>query len=138
MRIGRRLREIERIALEIHDRRILLLEGAFLALLALDDFQPMHAAGLEHEEGAALVLHDRALLGQEGRALLRIAPVVDEHAEQHAVGMPFADVKTQPALEAVEAAGLHDVADQVGAHLVGPVVERLHAERTEPGADHAP
>ena len=44
-----------------------------------------HAAAFQHEKGAALILHDGALLGEEGRALFRAAAIVDEHAQQRDV-----------------------------------------------------
>ena len=110
--------------------------GSFclLPLLALRGFEPLHAAGLKHEEGAAIVADDGALLGEEGRALLRVAAVIDEHAEQHAVRLPLADMEDEAALEAVEAAGLHDVGDEVGAHFVRPAIRVCSPS----GPSHAP
>ena len=50
--------------------------------IALAGLVALHAAAFEHEERAALVLQDIALLGEDGCPLLRLALIVDEDAEQ--------------------------------------------------------
>ena len=53
--------------------------------------------------------------------LLRIAPVVDEYADQESVRPPVGDVEGEIAAHRGEAAGLHDIGENVGAHLRAPV-----------------
>ena len=89
------------------------------------------------EEGAVVVLHDLALLGDDGDALLGIAPVVDEDADQQAVGPALADVEGEAPLDRGEAAGLHDVGDEIGAHLGRPVAQLAQAHGRDIGADRA-
>ena len=62
-------RHVEGIAAERHQRRI--------ALSGLETFE---IAVFEHQIGAALVLQHRAVVGDDGDALLRIAAIVDEDA----------------------------------------------------------
>ena len=108
---------------------------------------PLHAAAFEHEIDAAVVLEDLALLGENRHAVLGIALVVDEDAEQLAVRPPLADVQHQAAFDAGEAAGLNDVADEIGADLGRPVPQlaqapgreidaERHDEQRDDGADH--
>src|SRR5205085_9020891 len=54
-------REVEGVALEAHDGRI-----------ETSDFEPLHAAGDQHQEGAGSGLDDLAMIGDRGDALLRV------------------------------------------------------------------
>ena len=40
---------------------------------------------LKQHEGAGVVLHDLALLGEDGDALFWVAPVVEQNADQQSV-----------------------------------------------------
>ena len=64
-----------------------------------------------------LIFDDLALLGEVGGVLLRIAGVVDENAEQKAIRPPVGDVEGEIATHGRETAGLHDIGQNVGAHL---------------------
>ena len=61
--------------------------------------QALDAAVDQHQEGAASRLDDLAVFGERGDALVRVAAVVDEDAEQLAVGAPLADVEREAALD---------------------------------------
>ena len=102
-------RQVESITVEQHDRGI-----------ALASLVPLHGAVLKHEEQAALVLYDVALLGEDACSLLRVALVVDEDPEQLSVGAPFANVEGEPLFKLGEAARLHDVRNEIGANLGRP------------------
>ena len=101
--------QVEPIAVERHQRRI-----------ALPGLMTLHAAVLQHEKGAALVFHDLALLGQNGRPLLGVALVVDQDAEQLSVGAPPANVQRDPLFQLDETTGLHDVGDKIGVNFGCP------------------
>ena len=75
------------------------------------------------------------MLGEDGDALLRIAAVVQQQADEQAVGAALADVEGEARLDGDEAAGLHDVADEVGAHLGQPAAQHAQAFRRDIGAD---
>ena len=51
------------------------------------------------------------MVGDDGDALLGIAPVVDENAGQHAAGLALANANGEIAFELGETAGLQDVGD---------------------------
>ena len=63
---------------------------------------------------------DLALLGEDGDALLRVAPVVDEDAEQLPVRAALADVEGEAAVDGVKRPGCTMLLTQVGAHLGRP------------------
>jgi hypothetical protein len=132
LRAGGETRKIESVSVEQHDGGI-----------ALADFVPLHAAVLEHEEGAAIVLQDISVLGEEGHALLRLALVVHEDSEHVPVRLPFADMHRELArLERDEAARLHDVAHEVGMNFGCPAPQvaqtlgrQIDADKGNPGRD---
>ena len=82
-----------------------------------------------------VVVEQFADLGENGDALGRIAPVVEEDAEQLPVVAPLADVDGDAAFDRGEAAGLHDVAHDIGAHFGEPVAQHAQALGREIGAD---
>ena len=98
-------------------------------------FEPLDAAAFEHQERAVVVLHDLALLGEIGGVLLGIAPVVDENADQEAVRPPVGDVEGEIAADGGEAAGLHDIGENIGAHLRRPIAQFAQAARRDIGGD---
>ena len=67
--------------------------------------------------------------------LLRIAPVVDEYADQEAVRPPIGNVEGEIAAHRGEAAGLHDIGKNIGAHLRAPIAQRTQAHRRDIGGD---
>ena len=87
--------DIPRTAGEIGQIKSVPLEGhnARIGLAGLDR---LHAAAVQKEESAGLVLHHFAALREDGGVLLGIAPVVDENTEQNAVRLPAGDMKGQP------------------------------------------
>ena len=85
--------------------------------------RPLNAAAFQHQERAVVVLHDLALLGEIGGVLVGIAAIVDEDADQQAVRPPVGDVEGEIAADCGEAAGLHDIGEDVGAHLRAPVAQ---------------
>ena len=90
---------------------------------------------LQDQEGAVVVVQQLAGLRQHGDALGRIAPVVEENAEQLAVAAPFADMDGDAVFDRGETARLHDGAHHIGAHLGEPVAQHAQALRREIGAD---
>ena len=50
-------------------------------------------------------------------------------------GLPFADEERQPAIDGGEAARLHDVGDEIGAHLGEPAPQHPQAFGRDVGAD---
>ena len=84
---------------------------------------------------AVLVLHHLAELGHDGDALRGIAAVVHQQADQQAVRPALADVEGEALFDRGEAAGLHDVADEIGAHLGDPAAQQPQTFRREIGAD---
>ena len=78
---------------------------------------------------------DRAVVGDDGDALLRIAAVVDEDAGEHAAGLPLANADGQVLVELGEAAGLQDVGQHVGGDFGIPLLEAAHAVGREIGGD---
>jgi hypothetical protein len=119
-------RQVEAVAVEQHDRGI-----------ALAGLVPLHGAILQHEEQAALVLYDIALLGENAGTLFRVALIVDEDPHQLSVGAPFANVKGQPLFELGEAARLHDVRHEIGADLGRPPPQLAQAPGRNVDADAA-
>ena len=124
LRTARQRRQVETIAVEQDERGI-----------ALAGFVSLHAAVLQHEEYSALVLHDVALLGDDGGALLCVALVIDEDPQQLPVRPSFPDMQGEPVLYLGETPGLHDIADQVGADLGGPAAQLAKSPRRDEHAD---
>ena len=118
-------RQIERVALELDDGRDRSCRSPAAARCRSISIRNVPRAGFD----------DLAVFGQRGDALVRIAPVVDEDAEQLPVGAPLADVEREAALDRDEAAGLHDVDDEIRLHLGGPVAQFAQALRRQIGAD---
>src|SRR5580692_4842202 len=87
------LRHIEAVAAERHQRRI-----------ALADFETLEISVLENQERAALVFHHRAVIGDDADALLWIAPVVDENADEQTARLPLTDSDGQVLVQLGEAA----------------------------------
>ena len=80
-------------------------------------FEPLNAAMFEHEERAVFVLYDLALLGEISGLLIGVASIVDEYADKQAIRAPVGDVEGEIVAYAGETAGLHDIGENVGAHL---------------------
>ena len=112
----REFRHVERVAAERHQRGV-----------ALADLESLEVAVLEDQERTVVGLQHRAVVGDDGDALLRIAAVVDEDAAEHAAGLPFADPDGQVLVELGEAAGLQDVGQHVGGDLGVPLLDPAHA-----------
>ena len=110
--------------IEGHDTRI-----------ALADFEPLDAAAFEYQERAVVVFDDLALLREVGGAFVRIAAVVDEYADEKAVGLAVGDMEGEIAAHGGEAAGLHDIGENVGADLRRPLAQRAQAARRAPSRD---
>ncbi len=109
LRSGAELRQIECITVEGHNARV-----AFVRLGSLD------AAAFHHQKRTLLILHDLALLGEVGGMLFRIAGVVDENAEQESIWTPVGNVEGEVAAHCRKSTRLHDVGQDVGAHLRRP------------------
>src|SRR2546428_458639 len=77
--------------------------------------------------GAVLVLQHRAVIGDNGDALLRIATVVDEDAGKHATRLAFPDPDRQVLIELGETSGLQDVGQHVGGDLGVPLLDPAQA-----------
>src|SRR5262249_3267399 len=112
--------QVEPIAVEEHERRI-----------ALSGLMALHTAVLQHEKYAAPVLYDVALLGQDGRSLLRVALVVDEDAEQLSSGASLANVQREPLFQFDETARLYDVGDKIGANFGCPPPQFAQSPRRD-------
>ena len=117
-------RHVEGIAGECHQRRI--------ALSRLETFE---VAVLQHQIGAVLVLQHRAMIGNDGDALLGIAAVVDEDAGENAAGLPFPDTNRQVLVELGETSGLQDVGQHVGRDLGVPLLDAAQAVGSKIGCD---
>jgi hypothetical protein len=63
---------------------------------------------------------------------VRIAPVIEEYADEKAVGLPVGDVEGEVAAHGSEAAGLHDVGENVRADLRRPLAQHTQAEGRAP------
>ena len=118
------LRQVEGVAIEN--------DHVGIALLCL---VPLDAAIFQNQEAAVCVLHHLAALGNDGDALRGIAAVVHQQAHQKTVGPAFTDVESEALFDRGEAAGLHDVADQIGAHLGDPPAQHPKTFRRDKGAD---
>ena len=81
----------------------------------------------EHEERAIVVLYDLALLSKVSGWFIGIASIVDEYTDEQAVRPPVCDVEGEIAAHGGEAAGLHDIGEDVRAHLLTPVVQLAQA-----------
>src|SRR4029079_2036870 len=92
-------------------------------------------AVLQHQVGAALVLQHRAVVGDDGDALLGIATVVDEDAADVAGGAAFADASRQVLVELGETSGLQDVGQHVRGDLGVPLLDPAQPVGREKGRD---
>ena len=119
-----KLRQVEGVAIEKDDVGI--------ALLCL---VPLNAAFFQKQEVAVLVLHHLAVFGNDSDALRGIAAIVHQQADQKAVGPAFADIEGQSMLDRGEAAGLHDIAHQIGAYFGNPPAQHPQTLRRNKGAD---
>ena len=81
----------------------------------------LDAAALQHEECAALVLEDVALLGEDADALLRVALIVDQDAEQLPFGRRSRIWSVSLLFQLVKRPGWTTLADEVGANLGRPL-----------------
>src|SRR5260370_20450445 len=120
----RKAGQVQPVAVEQHERRI-----------ALAGLVPLHTAVLQHQEYSPVVFYDVALLGQDGRALLRITLVVDEDPQQLSIGAPLANVQRKSLLQFDETAGLHDVGDQIGTNFRGPAPQLAQSPRRDVDTD---
>ncbi len=117
-------RHVEGVTAERHQRRI-----------ALAGLEALEIAVLEDQERAAVVLHDRSMVGDDADAFLGIAAVVDEDAGEQAAGLPLPDPDGQVLVELGEAAGLQDVGQHVGGDFGIPLLDAAHAVGREIGGD---
>ena len=97
------------------------------------------AGGLRAEQNAlgqlqvarAVLLERLARLGDVGRDVRRVAPVLHEDAAQRAVGRAFAIVEDEAERQVVEGAGAGEIGDEVGADEGREVLDRAEAPRQE-------
>ncbi len=115
-------RHIEGIAAERDQRRIVFA-----------GFEAFEIAVLKHKIRSALVLKNGAVIGDDGDAFLRVAPVVDKNAGEHAARLTFADADGQVLVELGEAAGLQDVGEHIRGDLGIPMLDAAHPVRGEIG-----
>ena len=96
---------------------------------------PLNAAVLQQQVAAVFVLHHLAELGHDGDANRGVAAVVHQQPGQEPVGPAFANVEGETLFDGGEAAGLDDVADEIGAHLGDPAAQQPQTFRRDIGAD---
>ena len=117
-------RHVERITAERDQRRI-----------AFADFEALEITVFQNQKRATLVLHHRAMIGDDADAFVRIAAVVDEDSGEQATGLPLANPNRQVLIELREAAGLQNVGEHVGGDVGVPLLQPPHAVRGEIGGD---
>src|SRR5204863_8321532 len=91
--------------------------------IALADLEALQRAVLEDQERTALALYHDAVVGDDAVALLGIAPVINENADQAPAGLPFPHEDRQSDVERLEAAGLQDVGDNVSGYFSVPLFQ---------------
>ena len=118
------LRQVECVTIESHD-----------AWIALAGFEALNTAPFEYEERAVVVFDDLALLGEICGMLVGVAPIIDEYADKKTIRPSVRNVEGEVAAHRSEATGLHDVGENVGAHLRRPVAQFTQAARRDIGGD---
>src|ERR1700733_14033116 len=93
---------------------------------------------LEKYKLPLFVFHHRAMVGDDADALLRIAAVVNENAEDLATGLPFPNPDDEILVKLRETAGLQNIGQDVRGDLGAPSVGAPHALRSqiEPDEGH--